>query len=131
MNKKNIYLLLSSFIFSALLAQQKIISGFITDSKSGEALIGANVYIKETEQGISTDINGYYAIVDVRSDSATVFISYIGYKSIEKSMVFVDPKIEYNVEMEPVSLEGEQVNVSAEKSVRQKQIQYSQIKSMK
>ena len=34
--------------------------GFITDSTSGEALIGANVFIRETGQGMATDNNGYY-----------------------------------------------------------------------
>ncbi len=122
------YFLVVLVLVAALFSQQKIISGFITDSKSGEALIGANIYLKETEQGISTDINGYYAIVDVESDSVTVFVSYIGYKSIEKNMTFINSKIEYNVELEPRTLEADGINVSAEKSVRQKQIQYSQIK---
>ena len=31
------------------------IYGFIVDSNSGEVLIGANVFIKETGQGMATD----------------------------------------------------------------------------
>ena len=38
------------------------IYGFITDSNSGEVLIGANVFIKETGQGMATDVNGYYVL---------------------------------------------------------------------
>ena len=43
-------------------SQDGIISGFVSDSSSGEALIGANVIIQETGQGMATDMNGYYII---------------------------------------------------------------------
>ena len=39
--------------------------GFITDSTSGEALIGANVFIRETGQGMATDNNGYYVLSEI------------------------------------------------------------------
>ena len=48
------------FTFIQLNAQSGIISGFISDSSSAEALIGANVILQETGQGMATDINGYY-----------------------------------------------------------------------
>ena len=38
-----------------LYAQDGKVSGFITDEKTGEALIGANVFIAETGNGMSTD----------------------------------------------------------------------------
>ena len=46
-------------------SQDGIISGFVSDSSSGEALIGANVIIQETGQGMATDINGYYIIQNI------------------------------------------------------------------
>ena len=52
-------LIFISFILSILNGQTGIISGFVTDSESGESLIGANVFLKETGQGMATDINGY------------------------------------------------------------------------
>ena len=39
--------------------------GFITDSTSGEALIGANVFIRETGQGMATDNNGYLSLIHI------------------------------------------------------------------
>ena len=36
--------------------------GFVSDSTSGEALIGANVFIRESGQGMATDNNGYYVL---------------------------------------------------------------------
>ena len=53
---KTIQLLI--LIMSCAYSQNGIISGFISDSSSGEALIGANVMIQETGQGMATDMNG-------------------------------------------------------------------------
>ena len=41
------------FIFIQINAQSGIVSGFISDSSSAEALIGANVILQETGQGLS------------------------------------------------------------------------------
>ena len=60
MKKLKIFVLL---LFSVqIYGQTGIVSGFVTDSSSGEALIGANVILLETGQGMATDINGYYII---------------------------------------------------------------------
>ena len=48
-------LALISITFSQVSSYQ--LYGFITDSTSGEALIGANVFIRETGQGMATDNN--------------------------------------------------------------------------
>jgi hypothetical protein len=73
---------------NALLAQspaQKAanytISGYITDAKTGETLIGADVYVPLTKQGISTNNYGYYSITLPAADSVYLTISYIGYQS--------------------------------------------------
>ena len=56
------YFIIILFLITNLGAQSTIISGFISDSSSGEALIGANVILQETGQGMATDMNGYYVI---------------------------------------------------------------------
>lgn len=38
------------------------LSGKITDSESGESVIGATLYIKELKTGVVTDVNGYYRL---------------------------------------------------------------------
>ena len=48
---------LTILFISLAYSQSGIVSGFISDSSSGEALIGANVIIQETGQGMATDIN--------------------------------------------------------------------------
>jgi hypothetical protein len=55
-------------------AQQRV-SGFITDAKTGERLIGATV--SSPGKGIITDHNGYFAIL--LADSVTITFFFVGY----------------------------------------------------
>ena len=62
--------------------------GFITDSTSGEALIGANVFVRETGQGMATDNNGYYVLSNISMESAKLIVSYVGYEKFERLIDF-------------------------------------------
>ena len=57
------------------------LSGKITDSETGESLPGAQVFVKGTFVGTTTDVNGAYSL-DV-DGSVTVVIAYMGYKTQE------------------------------------------------
>lgn len=61
--------------------QTKKIIGTVKD-KSGELIIGANVIVKGTTNGVITDLNGSFSIA-VPADHATLQISYIGYKPLD------------------------------------------------
>ncbi|MDR1602355.1 MAG: SusC/RagA family TonB-linked outer membrane protein [Tannerella sp.] len=67
---------------SSLSAQT--LKGLVIDSQTGEAVIGANVYIKNTSlrQGAVTDVNGRFSLA-VSSFPATIGISYVGYRTQE------------------------------------------------
>ena len=54
--------------------------GTVTDEQ-GEPLIGASIAVKGTTQGVITDFNGQFSID--ASKSATLIISYVGYRSEE------------------------------------------------
>ncbi|MHB1178947.1 MAG: SusC/RagA family TonB-linked outer membrane protein [Daejeonella sp.] len=54
--------------------------GKITDSKSGEALIGVSVKVKGINIGASTDANGNYSLNS--PENGTLVISYIGYETL-------------------------------------------------
>ncbi|MCD8385888.1 MAG: SusC/RagA family TonB-linked outer membrane protein [Bacteroidales bacterium] len=58
-----------------------IVSGKVTD-QSGEPLIGANVTIKGTTNGVMSDIDGNYSIKGVPADGI-LEVSYLGYQSQE------------------------------------------------
>lgn len=58
--------------------KSRTITGVVTDSK-GEPIIGANVSVKGTTNGTTTDVSGAFSL-HVPSDRAEIVISYIGYE---------------------------------------------------
>lgn len=61
--------------------QVRKVTGVIIDA-AGEPVIGANVLVKGTTNGVITDIDGNYTLNDVPAD-AVISISYIGYQPQE------------------------------------------------
>ncbi len=76
--KKN-YLLLMFLICSSLLwAQEKTVSGKVTDTE-GIPLIGASIIVQGSTNGVQTDFDGNYSI-NV-AEGQNLAISYLGYKT--------------------------------------------------
>ncbi len=77
---ENDYIVLTKNASPAIAQQGKVVSGTITDSK-GEAIIGANVLVKGSSLGTTTDFDGKYSL-EVPA-GAVLQVSYIGYLSKE------------------------------------------------
>ncbi|MEZ4884842.1 MAG: RNA polymerase sigma-70 factor [Chitinophagales bacterium] len=54
------------------------ISGYIKDTESGEALIGATVYEPVSKKGTSTNVYGFYSLT-LAAQSPSLMVSYVGY----------------------------------------------------
>ena len=52
-------------VSSLLLAQSGTVAGRVTDTDTGDQLVGANVTVMGTNLGAATDINGEYSIGNV------------------------------------------------------------------
>ena len=89
MKKTTIFL----FLFVSILtnAQKVTVSGKIVD-KNQEVLTGASVFVKETNQGISTDLNGNFKF-KLNKGSFTIQVSYIGFKTIEQNVYLDKDKV--------------------------------------
>ena len=81
MKRYNIVYILG-ILLSFIVSQNYTLSGFIKDSESGESIPGANVYLSNTNYGSSTDIDGYFIILDIPNKNYTLNISYLGYEKI-------------------------------------------------
>lgn len=57
------------------------ITGVVVDL-SGEPIIGASVLVKGTGNGVITDVDGNFTLIDIASD-AVIIISYVGYQKQE------------------------------------------------
>lgn len=96
---KNKFKILMSTIICVLFyttgfAQGKTISGVITDA-SKFPIPGVNILIKGTQKGVSTDLDGKFAIS--APEGATLVISYLGFQTKE---VKVSSASTYNVSLE-------------------------------
>ncbi|MFV0564233.1 MAG: carboxypeptidase-like regulatory domain-containing protein, partial [Flavobacteriaceae bacterium] len=72
--------LLLAFVVQLTFAQEKTISGTVTDD-SGLPLPGATVLVKGTTRGASTDFDGNYSIN--AAQGATLVVSFVGYTTKE------------------------------------------------
>ncbi len=84
--KNTIHTIVLLFAFSSTLMAQTKITGSVT-SLSGETLIGANVFVKGTYDGSSTDINGNYSFKTSASGEVVLVVSYIGYEETTQKVI--------------------------------------------
>ena len=127
--KKLCFLLVLSLLSSVVLASTSgKITGVITDRETGEPLIGANVIIADLGIGTATDINGYYALLNVPPGVYSITANYIGYASytVNDLRVMIDLTTVQNYTMSTLALQGESVVVQATRPVVQKDVASSQ-----
>ena len=74
------------FLFVSVLAnaQKFSVLGKIVN-KNQEALPGATILVKETNQGTSSDLNGAFKL-NLENGTYTIRISYVGFKTVEKNI---------------------------------------------
>ena len=91
MRKKLLLLLL---IGSALLkAQNANVRGFIYAKDNGEPALFTNVYLKGTQMGVATDINGFFNITKVKPGTYTLVATYLGYDTVAETITLTANQI--------------------------------------
>jgi TonB-linked SusC/RagA family outer membrane protein len=81
-----VFFLSSSVLYAESKLIEKTITGKVVDNATGDPIPGANIIIKGTKKGASTDFDGKFTITT--SDEATILVvSYLGYKAKEVSIV--------------------------------------------
>ncbi|MDD2437579.1 MAG: SusC/RagA family TonB-linked outer membrane protein [Massilibacteroides sp.] len=98
----------SSVVTAPSVQQEKEISGMVKD-KTGEPIIGANILIKGTSNGIITDLDGNFKI-KVPFPNSILVVSYIGYKTQE---IALNGKNVLNITLVPSTELLEEVVVTA------------------
>ncbi|MEM7161261.1 MAG: TonB-dependent receptor [Bacteroidota bacterium] len=121
--KKTIFSFLFVLTASFLFAQNKFtLSCYVTDASTGETLIGANVYDEASQQGGSTNLYGFYAIV-LPEGKHRVVASFIGYESYEYE-VELKSNTRLDIELKPISKTLETIEIKAD---RKKNIEGTQM----
>ena len=89
------------------------ISGYVNDKATGEALIGASVFIKELQKGIPTNTYGFYSVT-LDQGSYTLLVRYIGYDDLEQ-VVELKADTKVNLNLQSAAQEIKAVEVVGEK----------------
>ncbi|WP_282126030.1 TonB-dependent receptor [Marinifilum flexuosum] len=89
MTKQVLLVLLLTLSSFGLYAQKGSITGNVKDGKTGEALIGASVFVDGTTLGTVTDFDGNYTIPNVPVGTVTVKCSFISYETSSKENINV------------------------------------------
>jgi outer membrane receptor protein involved in Fe transport len=91
--KKSIrYLFIFVFLFSCSLAlslqghAQGTLSGTVTDSETGEVLIGVNILVLNEGLGVATEGDGDYEITNIPAGNYQIEARYIGYNSVVRDV---------------------------------------------
>lgn len=121
---------------STLAAQEKAtLSGTLTDARSGEAILGAKVFIPSTKQGAITNTYGFYSLT-VPVGEYVVEFRASGIETTSKTIDLRSDKI-LNLELGSGLLEIDEVQVNAKKGentnstkIGQMELDIEQIKTL-
>jgi iron complex outermembrane receptor protein len=108
---KQVIVLLAFVILSWQADAQFSITGNVRDVE-GNDLAGANVSIKSTFLGTSTDPKGLFRLNGLKSGEYTVIVSYVGFNAEEKKII-LNGNIRLEFVLRQSALMGEEVVVSA------------------
>jgi TonB-linked SusC/RagA family outer membrane protein len=102
--------------FSVATAQKIVVRGKVTDSETGEAVIGANIIEYDAQKriitGTVTDMNGYFTL-KASSSNASIGVSSIGY---EKQEFKLNGRISLNIKMASKSTKLDGIVITASSS---------------
>ncbi len=136
MTKPKIQFLLLLFIifYNMATGQNHTISGIVTDSSSGETLIGAAVMDMRSGKGALTNAQGRYSLT-LKSDSASLRISYMGYKTVTEDLLLKgnikrNYKLISSLELKTVVVRGERIDNAKSSQMSAVQIPIERLKAV-
>jgi len=113
-----LFLRLPSFLTTVLIglslsaSAQTVVSGRVTDQR-GRALPGANVFLRGTYDGATTDTTGAFRFSTTRRDTATLLITYVGYESFVRSITLQPERTSITVKLTELANELNTVVITA------------------
>jgi len=110
-----IFLVMGTAIISAQTDEPMgSLEGKVIDRETKSPLIGVNIYIKNTQTGTTTDMEGNYEINSLPVGITTVVFSYIGYEKVTKTDINIKPDGTsfVNVEMNSSAVELQDIVVT-------------------
>ncbi len=119
-------LLLSPLLYAGTTGK---IAGTVTDARTAEKLIGANVMVEGTTLGATTDLEGYFVILNVPSGTYRLRASMVGYtpSTIVDVRVNIDQTTTVNFQLNEAAVTTQEVVVVATRPVVDKDVAASRV----
>ncbi len=87
---KNIWMsLLLGLSFNTILAQNSL-QVKVLSKETKATIFGASVLLKNTNKGNTTDFKGFATLKNIPNGAHTIVISYLGFKTEEKTLYFLE-----------------------------------------
>ncbi len=98
------------------------IKGFVYETSNGEPVMFANVFLKGTTLGSTTDINGYFSITRIPDGTYTIMVTSIGYDTIAETVSVKNSQIlnkkfsisETSIQLAAVSISADKIEAKTE-----------------
>ena len=122
MNPTFAFRLVLTLFFTVLLAHfswgqsKTTFSGRVTDGETGEPMIGASVFIKETNQGTTTNNYGFFSFTAPRG-AYTLVVRYVGFDN-EELPVSENGISNIRIELSPASIQTDEVVIEGKSSTQ-------------
>lgn len=114
---------------SSVFSQTAEIRGFVYNEESGEPIPLANVFLKGTTTGVTTDFNGFFTITKIKPGDYTFLVTSIGFDTFTQKLTF--PKgeiITKNIYLNAADYQLAEVEINEERTARQNEAKVSVIK---
>ena len=108
--------LLSLFLTQSVFAQGVgILKGVVYDKTTKDRLPGANIVVKGTSVGTTTNLDGAFIVKNVPAGDQTIVVTYIGYVSTSTVLKIGDGEtVTRDFTLSPTTIEGSEVVVTAQ-----------------
>ncbi len=122
-------IILFCFIFPySILAVNNAIKGIVIDAQTRKPLQNADVFIEATSFGTVSDSEGKFNIQNIPPGNYKFRVNFIGYQSYEKLIGLMDDQtLSLKVLLEPTTLKGDEVVITAEADANQAKIRETPI----
>jgi len=106
------YLFFFLFLISSSLLGQTVISGSVKARNDG-TLPGANVYLKGTYDGTSTDAEGRFSFKTLKTGQYTLSVEFLGYETHSEQLALSGKEIKLVIELKETFSKLEAVTITA------------------
>ncbi len=96
------------------------VKGYVSDSKTGEKLIGVNVVLEKLQKLAVTNRRGEFVFKNIPQGTYLLKVSYVGYEKINKEITLnSNPQQTINLSMNELSESIDEVRITAKSEARQ------------